>query len=208
MTTYLLRRGGINIIIMDQQVQTAINEALTNFTSKYELEELVVNDLRELLSASFKTHLKARAVSTTKSGKQARRKTGYNLFIRAKFKEARANKGDGEDKTNSQQLMSEYSREWKDLPDDEKNPYTAEAECLNAESGADTNNKKKGTKKNISGYNLFYKEEKDSVRKEKSDDVTLMKAVGSSWRALEADEKAVYNTRAAEICANRETEAE
>lgn len=191
---------------MDQQVQKAIDEALTNFTAKYELDTEVVSDLRLMLVTSMKANVKARpaAAASKVDGKRPRRKTGYNLFIRAKFAQAKADRSDEDQKTNSQELMSTYSKEWKELPEDQKQPYIEQANVLNTESGAESSGKKKGGKKNISGYNLFYSEEKDSIRAEKDADVTLMKAVGASWKALEKDAQLDYNKRAAEISSNRE----
>jgi hypothetical protein len=196
---------------MDTQVEKAIDEGLKNFTTKYDLDDTIVDDLRAMLVAAVKIHVKPRpVVSGVKGGvvKRPRRKTGYNLYIRAKFDEAKQNRTDGDDsKTNSQEQMATFSKEWRDLSEDQKQPYIDQAESINAENGAESSGKGKRTgKRNLSGYNLFYREERDNIRESKDKDTALMVAVGAAWKALSEDEQNEYKKRAAELSANREEE--
>lgn len=194
---------------MDTQVEKAIDEGLHNFTTKYDLDGDIVSDLRAMLVAATKAHVKPRPVASgsSKSEKRPRRKTGYNLYIRAKFEDAKQNQPEGEDekKPNSQEQMATFSKEWKDLSEDQKQPYIDQAEAINAENGAESTGKGKRTgKRNLSGYNLFYREERDNVRENKDKDTALMVAVGASWKALSPEEQDSYKKRAAELSSNRE----
>jgi hypothetical protein len=193
---------------MDTQVEKAIDEGLSNFTTKYDLEDSVVTDLRAMLITAAKAHIKPRPAtsSSAKGEKRPRRKTGYNLYIRAKFEEAKKNQPDDEDKKpNSQEQMAIFSKEWKDLSDEQKQPYIDQAEAINAANGAESTGKgKRAGKRSLSGYNLFYREERDNIRESKEKETALMVAVGAAWRALSTDEQGEYKKRAAEISANRE----
>ena len=193
---------------MDQQVQKGIDEGLTNFTAKYDLDTTVVDDLRQMLVAAMRTHVKPRAAGTggaKSEGKRPRLKTGYNLYIRAKFEEAKSSGTEEGSKTNSQELMASFSKEWKDLSVDERAPYIEQADAINAENGAEASGaKKKSGKKSLSGYNLFYSENKDSIRESKDKDLSLMKAVGAAWKALSKEEQDKFKERAAEMSADRD----
>lgn len=195
---------------MDTQVEKAIDEGLKNFTTKYDLDDTIVDDLRAMLVASVKVHVKPRPVVSGVKGvtKRPRRKTGYNLYIRAKFDEAKQNRTDGDDsKTNSQEQMATFSKEWRDLSDDQKQPYIDQAESINTENGAESSGKGKRTgRRNLSGYNLFYRDERDNIRESKDKDTALMVAVGAAWKALSEDEQNEYKKRAAELSVNREEE--
>jgi hypothetical protein len=190
---------------MDTQVEKAIDEGLNNFTIKYDLDADIVSDLRAMLLASSKVHVKPRSVASggsAKSEKRPRRKTGYNLYIRAKFEEAKKSLPEGEEekKPNSQEQMATFSKEWRDLSDDQKQPYIDQAEAINAENGTESTGKGKRTgKRNLSGYNLFYREERDNIRGNKDKDTALMVAVGAAWKALTADEQGAFKKRAAEL---------
>jgi hypothetical protein len=211
LTSTLLRRSSSLIYykMLDQQVAKGIEEGLTSFTAKYDLDTVVVEDLRAMLTNAMKTHIKPRpavAGGAKSESKRTRRKTGYNLYIRAKFEEARNSQTDDPDaKTNSQVLMSSFSKEWKGLSEEDKMPYLNEAEAINAENGAETSTKGKGKgKKSLSGYNLYYSENKDTIRDGLvKDGDGLMKTVGATWKALSKEEQMDYNKRAAEISAER-----
>lgn len=196
---------------MDTQVEKAIDEGLENFTKKYELDATIVGDLRAMLIAAAKAHVKPRAAASSSAKseqKRPRRKTGYNLYIRSKFEEAKKShpegEAEGEDKKpNSQEQMATFSKEWRDLSDEQKQPYIDQADSINAENGAESSGKGKRTgKRNLSGYNLFYREERDNIRGSKDKDTTLMVAVGAAWKALSSDEQDSYKKRAAELSAS------
>lgn len=192
---------------MDTQVEKAIDEGLQNFTTKYDLEESIVTDLRNMLVTAAKTHVKARPVVAggAKAEKRARRKTGYNLYIRAKFEEAKKSGEGDEAKSNSQVQMAAFSKEWKTLSTEEKQPFIDQAEALNAEAGVETTGKnKRAGKRNLSGYNLFYREERDNIRESKDKDTALMVAVGAAWKALAQEEQDEYKKRAAELTTAQE----
>jgi len=193
---------------MDTQVKNGIEEGLANFTARYELDESVVTDLKQMLLAALKQHVKAPAAVASSKGEsknRQRRKTGYNLYIRAQFeadKAANADKdGDAKGGANSQALMAKFSKQWKGLSDEDKQPYVDQAEAINAQNGAEAPSKNKSGKgKKLTGYNLFYREHKDEIRAENEqtkEHPTFMKAVGAKWTALSKEEKAEYSARAA-----------
>lgn len=188
---------------MDTQVATAIDEGLTNFTEKYDLDATIVRDLRTMLIEAAKKHVKPRAAAgvTAKSGeKRERRKTGYNLYIKTRFEESKNSQTKNDkDGNNSQTQMAAFSREWGALSDEEKRTYTEMADAINAENGANTSKKGARTgKRNLSGYNLFYRDERANIRASKEEDVNLMVAVGRAWKALSQEERDEYNKRAAD----------
>ena len=209
---------------MDQQLNKGIEDGLTAFTAKYELDSDIISDLRQMLKDSLKANVKdvapvPKASSGVKSSeKRQRRKTGYNLYINAKFSEAKSDESvpaTDDSKTNSQELMSKFSKVWKALSDEDKKPYLDQAEELNGASADETpvapkatkvakepsSKPEKGAKKALSGYNLFYSENKDTIKASLSDGQTLMKEVGAKWTALSDSEKEDYKSRAAEQCA-------
>ena len=184
------------------QVKPGIEEGITAFTSKYELDKEIIDDLRQMLLAGCKNHVKATrtTVSATRTeGSRTRRKTGYNMYIKHQFSEAKQNTSK-EDKGNSQELMAKFSKEWNQLSKEEKQPYLDMAEEVNTANGADTTSSKKasGGKKRISGYNMFYRENKDEIKAGLEEGEKLMTKVGEAWRSLSDDEKKVWNERAAE----------
>lgn len=175
----------------------AVKSALTEFTTKYQIEEEIVNDLRDLLVAAGKKHVKAVTSTSTSSSagtataSGSRRKTAYNVYIKAKFAEAK----EGGETRNSQELMTEFSRQWKTLSAEDKAPYESEAKDSNASRPATTTT---GATRKMSGYNLFYRERKDDLKEEaKAGNVKLMTHVGAAWKALSDAEKKEWNDRAA-----------
>lgn len=196
---------------MDTQVEKAIDAGLEVFTGKYDLDDEVVNDLRAMLHVAVKANVKPRppaAGGGSKGDKRPRRKTGYNLYIRSKFEEAKKNQPEGGEeatKPNSQEQMATFSKEWKNLSEEQKQPYIDQAEAINTENGTQSGGGKKGgNKRNLSGYNLFYREELDNIRNSKDKDKSLMVAVGAAWKDLSAEEQDEYKKRAAELSANKD----
>ncbi len=188
------------------QATKGIDEGIKAFTEKYELDAVIVNDLRLLLMSSCKKYVKepkAAAVSGTSTAAaktascRTRRKTGYNMYIKTQFDEAKAN-GDEANKTNSQDLMSKFSKEWRLLSDADKQPFLDKAREVNEASGVETTETKKKTKKKISGYNLFYMQNKDAIKAELAEGQKLMAEVGAQWRALTEEEQRVWSVKAAE----------
>lgn len=193
-----------NISVAMEQYRTAYNEAVKAWTSKYDVEQEVISDLISLLDESGKNHVKnpvligavAASASTSASKGASRRKTGYNMYIKAKFSKA---KEDGDDR-DSQTQMKQYSGEWKHLSDEEKKPYEDLAQEANV--GLPTEKPKKTGSHKMSGYNLYYKENVVTLREEaKTHDVKLMSYVGQKWKSLTDEERESYKTRAGELSA-------
>ena len=195
------------------QTTKGIDEGIKAFTEKYELEALVVADLRTFLLSSCKKYVKevkaAPVVSAVETDAKSvpgrtRRKTGYNMYIKTQFDESKANVSvEDDNKTNSQELMSKFSKEWKVLSDTEKQPFLDRAREVNTASGIDTTEAKPKTKKKISGYNLFYMQNKDAIKEELADGQKLMAEVGAQWRALSEDEQSQWRVKAEEFTESR-----
>lgn len=201
--------------MVNSQVVSGIDAGLKDFTAKYEgLDSEVVDDLRRMLIEQMKLHVKDVVVTSAKSGakRAARKKTAYNLYIKAMFhqeeleRKAKEEQGEEVEKQNSQELMSKFSKQWKTLPDEEKLPYEEEAKSINEESDKDTPAKSRssGKKKQMTGYNLFYKENKNDIKASLEEGEALMKKVGATWKALSVEEQQEYKKRASELATSEE----
>ena len=204
-----------------EQYTTAVNDALQTFTGKYELEEDIIKDLKNILLDSGKKYVKTQKASKSavaaSTANRTRRKTGYNMFVKARFAEEKAKvaaeggQGDEKAKSNSQDAMSKYSREWKGLSPEEQQPFKDQAKEVNEASGADvaatsqSGGKKKS--KSLTGYNLFYRNNKEAIKTNLKDDEKLMKVVGAQWKSLTDAERKEWNALAeAETAALAEAE--
>jgi hypothetical protein len=171
---------------------SAVNSGIQRFTDKYTIDSEIIDDLRTFLLESGKKCVSVKVVAQPGSAlaKAERRKTAYNIYIKSKFAEAKAEK----DVRNSQELMTEYSRQWKSLSAEERAPYESDARDSNASLPAVTST---GATRKMSGYNFFYQQMKDQLKEEaKTKDVKLMAHVGATWKALSEDEKKDWNERA------------
>jgi len=81
-----------------------------------------------------------------KKGKAKEKKpkplTGYNIFIREKWAEVKANKAEDE-KLVATELSKEFSRQWKKLSAEERQRYSELADKYNEEHGLPATKKKK-----------------------------------------------------------------
>lgn len=195
--------------MVNSQVVSGIDAGLKDFTEKYEgLDSEVVDDLRRMLVEQMKNHVKDHVVTAAKSSSKraTRKKTAYNLYIKDMFskteeeRKAKEEQGEEVEKQNSQALMSKFSKLWKGLPAEEKLPYEEEAKSINEESDSNAPAKSRSTgKKKMTGYNLYYKENKDEIKASLEEGEHLMKKVGATWKALKVEEQQEYKTRAAEL---------
>lgn len=195
------------------QVTKAVESGIATFTEKYELDAEIVNDLRKYMLEACGSLGKVRVKATktreedseasTKVPRTVRRKTGYNCYIKSQFELSKT--ASPEATGNSQDLMTRFSKEWQALSAEEKKPYLVQAEEINARASAEagleapvpTERKvsNSGPKK-LSGYNVFYRDNKEQIKTSLTGDEKLMTKVGAAWKALSEDEKNVYNTRA------------
>ena len=188
---------------MDQYIR-AINDGIAKFSGVYELDTSILEELRSTLLKSGEKHItvtKTSAGATTasaSSGKTPRRRTAYNSYIKARFEES---KSDKEDTRDSQKKMTDFSKEWKELPQEEKDQYLAIANEQNESTGKTTKKGTTGHKRAMTGYNLFYRENKDRIRKD-APGSGFMKAVGEEWRGLSDEDKKVYNERAKDLASD------
>jgi len=77
-----------------------------------------------------------------KKEKKPKSLTGYNIFIREKWAEVKANKKEDE-KLVATELSKEFSRQWKKLSPEERQRYSELADKYNEEHGLPATKKKK-----------------------------------------------------------------
>ena len=196
----------------------AIQNAIGKFSSLYEIDQDIVDALKALLIAHGKQNFpdtvaaakpkRTRKVSGDDAAKpkKAPRMNGYNMYVRQKFGEAKANG------TYSKDLMAELGAAWKQMTDEEKQPYKDMAEEINAtQSASDAEDQpaaapapaqtKKGasSSKKLNGYNLFYRERREDIKAGLEEGEKLMTKVGQVWKELTDDERAEYKERAAAL---------
>lgn len=171
-----------------QQYNSAIEDALENFNNKYEIPDEYNTVLLEFLHKAGEKHIRSVEVKSTGEVKNTRKRSGYNLYIKDMFRIA---KEDG-DERNSQEKMTDFSKRWKGLEKDDKDKYTAEA---NQQVSTSTT-KKSTSRRAMTGYNLFYKENKDQIKKDTKEGEKYMPNVGAAWKALSKEEQMDYNERA------------
>lgn len=171
----------------------AVDAGLLIFTSKYNIDTSIIDDLRNILYTS------TTQTSPTAKVRSARPPNAYNLYIKAQFSEAKSSG----DTTNSQDLMKKFSKQWSTLSTEEKAPFESQSKEQSsvavATTGATVEPVAKVARK-ISGYNLFYRESKDLLKEQATAaGVKLMKHVGQVWTALSADAKKEWNDRAVAV---------
>jgi hypothetical protein len=179
-------------------LESTIDSALANFSERYEIDASFISDIRATLLEHCNRNMREETVKTVQVGGKVttkRPKTGYNIFVKEKFAEAK----DQQDPRNSQEKMTEFSRLWKDLDKAEQEVYNAKAKELNAGAASVAASGGTGHKRPLTGYNLFYKENKNEIKANPTGEGKFMTQVGAAWRALSEDEKEDYRRRAKEM---------
>ena len=192
---------------LEQVIDNVVNEFNESFDfgDDPEVKQQISDGLRDILGKSLKDLTVAKKVTGGRRRKTGRR-NGYNMFIAEKFKKLKED-DTGESDSNSQEHMTAFSTLWKTLSDEEKQPYNNLAKAHNenlSDSGeldAPKKSSKKG-KRQLSGYNLYYKENRATLAAEAvNKGVRVMTHVGATWKALSDEEHKEYNERAKEVSA-------
>ncbi len=155
--------------------------------------------LRAAAAASAQTQAGGKTAKTPAAAKAPRPKSAYNMFVKDQF---RQNKEQATP-NNSQEIMSSVSGRWAKLTADEKAVYTKMAEEANANLDKTTTEtkapkEKKTTKRRLTGYNVFYRENKDRLKTAPGSGTTTTQAVGQAWNALTDAERTKWNERASQ----------
>lgn len=184
-----------------------IKEGLSKIQERYDMDdETVVKDFERILvecCRKYVTQMQAAMPSRPQSGaavingvkvKVQRRRNAYNMYVKAKFAELKAD----DPEASSQDTMAEVSRGWRQVSATEKQLYQDMADKYNTDNGTDMSNKKKtrSGKRRVTGYNIFYRDMHNDIKLTKDETDSLMIAVGKQWRALSADEQAEWNEKA------------
>lgn len=159
--------------------------------SEYELPE----ELKEVMKSALKA---SGFIVSVKSVFLPKRVSSYNVFIREKMSELKASG------TDSKSLMSEASKIWKTLGEEEKSEWKLKASAENDASGALSVCKRKRKKrpgpKKLSGYQMFVKGKMLELKSDVSISPTeRMGKIGEFWRGLTEVEKSVWNVKASEV---------
>jgi len=161
------------------------------------IHQIVVNACKPILNAKPAASSGGKAEKPEKAAKVPRPKSAYNMFVHHHFQ---VNK-DKSKESNSQEIMSAVSKQWASLNDEQKAEYVKMAEQANESMDFSATAKKPskapGKRRRITGYNLFYRENKDTIKEARSEGMSTMKAVGAAWHALTEAAREDYNTRAA-----------
>ena len=190
---------------------TAVTTALQEFRDTYEIDTSISNDLERMLLVAGRKQAwssLSKTVSAIRPKRRAARKrSGYNLYIKEKFNN-RSNV-EAEKDQNSQDLMSLYSKTWKALDETERGVYNQRAKDENqsgSSASASSTRSSKGQHR-VTGYNVFYRENKDSIKENLQEGERLMAVVGARWKALSQSEKDEWNARGREETEARNTAA-
>ena len=155
-----------------------------------------------LISAGFNSESTYHEGNVSAGSKATRKLSGYNLFMKDKMAELKA------EEVPSGERMGRVSLLWKNLNDSEKSVWNTKAQEINAnnntsdvetqttKSKAKSGKRKTGTYK-LSGYQLFVKEKMSEVIKDTS--ITpkeRMGRIGSMWKTLTEIEQNVYKQKA------------
>lgn len=181
---------------------TCLAKARTDIADSYDLDQEILDSILQIVSNACKPLLSlapVKPVKAEKAEKVPRPRSAYNMFVHHHFQ---VNK-DKNKESNSQQIMSEVSKQWAALTVEDKAVYVKMAEEANATMDFSATGAKKaaaakapGKRRRITGYNLFYRENKDKIKELKTEGISTMKAVGSAWHGLSEAERNEYNTRA------------
>ncbi len=192
---------------------TAVTKALKEFRDTYEIDTVISSDLERMLLVAGREQ-PWNSLTSTPSVVRVRRRaprktTGYNLYIKEMFKN-RSDVAEEKDQ-NSQKLMSLYSKNWKLLDEDKRAVYNDQAKDENQSSGSVTGTRATGRRNagqhRVTGYNIFYRDNRHAIKEALAEGETLMASVGAKWKALSESEKDEWRARGKEETESRTTDA-
>ena len=112
----------------------AISDSFDIIAQTYDLKDNqeVFDFVRQTLMEQF-AHVAPREIKVPtpggKGGKGRSKKVAYNLYISSRFAENKKDPAPGKSTTD---LMTQFSKEWKDLKTEQKQPFEAQADQENA----------------------------------------------------------------------------
>jgi len=202
---------------------TNVDSAIKTLATKFGFN---ADEGRNLVFAAFAVQLQSdgpmtpeRAVATatgavTADGKPKRTPAAFDLFAKERRTAKREELSEG---TKSAEVTAALRNDWRDLSDEDKEPFVAEAKRLReaAKPPVDPNSKKakkaakdpNAPKRPKNGFMLFSDEVRSDVKAEleadrENPDVKIRQAdvakrIGEMWKELGEDEKAPYEQQAA-----------
>ena len=116
---------------------------------------------------------------------EAKRVTGYNLYMREQMKVIKEQVKDGAER------LRMIGASWKKLTPEQQEVYKAQAKAVSPPP------KEKVAKAgHLSGYNLFMKDRMAVLKEQIKDGKERLTAIGAEWKALPKEQQAVWNTKA------------
>lgn len=201
-----------------------LKSARDTVANTYDLDAESLQNIYDIFVAACKPVMDAKPAKASKEAKvkatKKRAKTAYNMYVQHQFKIAKESTVAAVEGENSQSRMSTFSGQWKELSEKEKEPYVKMAADANVQVSSDENDEEEevkpekskpkkakakaaakdpAEKRKMTGYNLFYRENKDTIKSELKEGEKIMAVVGALWKSTSDEEKASYNTRAAEL---------
>lgn len=116
---------------------------------------------------------------------EAKRVTGYNLYMRDQMKVLKETVKDGSER------LKMIGASWKILPEEEKGKYKEQAKAV---SPPPKEKAKSGHK--LSGYNLFMMERMPALKEQIPVGTDRLKAVAAEWKALPQEKKDEWKAKA------------
>lgn len=202
---------------------TNVDSAIKTLASKFSFD---ADEGRKLVFAAFATQLQSdtpmtpeRAVATvtgaiTANGKPKRTPAAFDLFAKERRTAKREELPNG---TKSTEVTAALRDDWRNLSDEDKQPFVAEAKRLRQAAKPPVNPNSKKTKKATkdpnapkrpkNGFMLFSDEVRTEVKAEleaarenpevKIRQADVAKRMGEMWKELGEDDKAPYEQQAA-----------
>jgi hypothetical protein len=182
---------------------------MSTFVAKFELFWTKVNESpydlpieikavleKAMKDSGFETVTTVTINADVAAGTDGKKKkvSGYNLFMKEKMAELKAENVPGKER------MGKIGAMWKALSEDLHKNWNAKAKEIVGESTAEAKVKVKASgtakTKKLSGYNVFMKEKMAELKAENVPSNERMKKIGPMWKALSDAEKKIWNEKA------------
>jgi hypothetical protein len=153
-------------------------------------------DLPDDIKSHLKTAIQAAGFNTVSTGtvtviKAKKKVNGYNLFMKDKTAELKANN------TPPDQRMKAVAELWKLLTDDDKKVWKAKADAMPAPDANVKTVTTPSAPRSLTGYQLYVRETMPQV---KSDTTVVAKErmakIGSLWKALDKSSQEAFSVKA------------
>lgn len=116
---------------------------------------------------------------------EAKRVTGYNLYMREQMKVIKEQVKDGAER------LRMIGASWKQLTPEQQAPYNTQAKAVSPPPKA-----KETRTGHLSGYNLFMRERMAVLKEQIKDGKDRLRAVAGEWKALQKTQQEEWKAKA------------